>query len=479
MLTLAAILFPPFAGMVINFLKKSYEDKIIYYISVSLVSLILSISAAFFSAPLSLVEFSENVSLTFSFDSLGRFYLIFVDLLYTAAAFYAFEYMKKEENREIFFTFYYVSLGSLIAVAASGNLITLYLCFEFATLTTVPLVLHEKDKAAIAAGLKYLFYSIGGALLGLFGIFFVYHFSSGSRQFVPGGFLDYSMISGHEGFLLAVVFVSIIGFGTKAGMYPMHGWLPTAHPIAPAHASALLSGIIAKAGIIAVIRLVYYSVGCDFLRGSWVQTAWICLAMLTVLMGSTMAYLEKNLKKRLAYSTISQISYIMLALSLMSDDGLRGALAHLAGHSAAKGCLFLAAGVFIYRLGKRNVDELYALGKSMPLTFSAIAIASLSLVGIPPFGGFLSKWLIAQASFSALDGIFIYIPVTVLLISAFLTAGYLFPLVIDAFFPERGSSSEDTAAEVPPLMTVPMFVLCGVTLFVGIFGINILERFNF
>ncbi len=479
MLTITAILFPAIAGVAAGLIKKEYQKKIPYYAAIMILSLLLASTAALFSADIMLFQFSENADLYFSFDNFGRFYLISVLLLYSTVVFYAFEYMKKEENREAFFSFLFISLGALIAVAASGNPITLYLSFEMATLTTVPLVLHEKTKEAVTAGLKYLFYSIGGALLGLFGIFFVYFYSSGSRHFTIGGFLDHDLISGHEKFFLAVIFVTIIGFGTKAGMYPMHGWLPTAHPIAPAPASSLLSGIIAKAGIVSVVRIVYYSVGADFLRSTWVQTAWMILAMLTVLMGSTMAFLEKNLKKRLAYSTISQISYIMLALSILSADGLRGALLHLISHAASKGCLFLTAGVFIYLLGKRQVSDLYGLGKKMPLTFTAFLIASLSLVGIPPMGGFLSKWVIALAAADSGIGVLSYLPTVVLLISAFLTAGYLFPVVVDGFFPGKNFEADKDAVEPPALMTVPMFLLCAAALIVGIYGVKIMEGLNF
>ena len=185
-------------------------------------------------------------------------------------------------------------------------------------------------------------------------------------------------VAGNEKLLLAMVFVGIVGFGTKAGLYPMHGWLPAAHPIAPAPASALLSGIIAKAGIIAIIRLVYFSVGADFIRGTWVQYTWMTLCMLTIFMGSMMAYKEKVTKKRLAYSTISQISYINLGLALLTPEGAVGGLLHVAAHATSKGCLFLAAGVFIYKLGKRNVSELRGIGKQLPITMWCFLIASLS-----------------------------------------------------------------------------------------------------
>ena len=277
-------------------------------------------------------------------------------------------------------------------------------------------------------------------------------------------------MAAHGTLLRWAVFLGVVGFGAKAGMYPLHGWLSAAHPVAPAPASALLSGLIAKAGILAVARLVYYSAGPENLRGSWVQTAWMCLALLTVFMGSMMAWREKVLKKRLAYSTISQISYIMLGLSVLCGDGLRGALLHTAGHACAKGALFLCAGVFIHKLGLRRVDELRGLGKRMPLTMWCFTLASLSLVGIPPFAGFASKWKIAVTALREAPGAFAVLVPIVLLVSALLTAGYLLPVVVDAFFPGRDEQLPDDSAEPSPRMTAPMLLLCCGTLAAGLFG---------
>ena len=480
MIIVCSVLFPIIAGILASTIKaSSYHARCLRYAVISLVSAALGILALFRSESVTLFSFSENVSFTLELDALGKFFLAAVLILYTCAAFYAMEYMKMEENQPTFFAFFYVSLGALIAVCASANLVTVYLSFEMATLTTVPLVLHERTKAALAAGLKYLFYSIGGALMGLFGVFFVYYYGSGARSFQIGGFLDQAAVAGHETILLAAVMAAIMGFGTKAGMYPLHGWLPTAHPIAPAPASALLSGIIAKAGVIAVIRLVYYCVGPDFIRGTYVQYAWMILAMVTVFMGSMMAFLEKNMKKRLAFSTISQISYIMLALSLLSQGGIRGALLHVMSHASSKGCLFLCAGVFIYKYGKRQVDELVGIGKQMPLVMWCFLIASLSLVGIPPMGGFLSKWVIALSVAADGMGILSVLPVIILLISALLTAGYLFPVAFKAFFPGKDAEVSEERDEAPALMTVPMILLCSVSLIMGIYGVQILEMMGF
>ena len=476
MLIVLTICFPIIAGILACARRDgSYRAMCLRCAAVSLLTAVLGVCSLLGGGEITLFRFSENVTFSFRLDAVGGFFLAAVLILYTCTAFYAYEYVKMEENRPVFFTFFYVSLGAMIAVCASANLVTLYFCFEMATLSTVPLVLHEGTKDAISAGLKYLFYSVGGALMGLFGIFFIYYYGAAGRSFSLGGFLDRSAVSGHETILLIAVFAAIVGFGTKAGMYPMHGWLPTAHPIAPAPASALLSGIIAKAGVIAVIRLVYYSVGPDFIRGTWVQYTWMILAMLTIFMGSMMAFLEKNMKKRLAYSTISQISYIMLALSLLSEGGMRGALLHVMSHAASKGCLFLCAGVFIYKMGRRRVDELVGIGLQMPVVMWCFLIASLSLVGIPPMGGFLSKWVIALNIAADGMGVLSVLPIVILLISAMLTAGYLFPVGFRAFFPGRDVSVPKESEEPNALMTVPMILLCCAALVMGIFGVTILQ----
>ena len=479
MLILLAILFPMAAGVWVSVLHMEDRKRNECYALVSLASAVLGLLAMFYGTPVTLVTFTENVTLSLRLDNLGRIFLALVLLLYTLVAFYAFEYMKMEERPNVFFGFYYVSLGALIAVCASGNLVTVYLFFEMATLSTVPLVLHEQTKAAVTAGMKYLFYSVAGALMGLFGVFFIYYYGAAGNEFRYGGFLDRASVQGHEGILLAAVFVAIIGFGTKAGMYPMHGWLPTAHPIAPAPASSLLSGIIAKAGIIAVIRLVYYSVGADLIRGTWVQYAWMILAMTTVFMGSMMAFMEQDIKKRLAFSTVSQISYVMVSLSILSEAGLRGGLLQVMAHAAAKGCLFLTAGVFIYRLGKRKIPDLVGIGKQMPVTVWCFLIAALSLVGIPPMGGFLSKWVIALASVDSGMGVFSVLPPVILLISALLTAGYLFPVAFHAFFPGEEFEGSSEKREPNALMLVPMILLCAAALTVGLFGVSIMGALGF
>ena len=213
--------------------------------------------------------------------------------------------MKHEGKQRRFFGYYLIVYGVLVGLYFSGNLVTMYLFYELMSLTSVPLVLHNGSKEAIMASLKYLFYSMCGAYMGLFGIFFLYKYCD-TLQFIPGGSLNLTLASGHEGILLLACFVLLLGFGVKAGMLPFHAWLPTAHPAAPSPASAVLSGIIVKAGVLAIIRAVYYVVGADFLRGTWVQTAWMTLTLLTVF------------KKSLAYYTVSQVSYILFMMSVLN-----------------------------------------------------------------------------------------------------------------------------------------------------------------
>ena len=440
---LLTILLPTAGGILISVLPAERHTRHIAYGTMLLVTDLFGILSMIEGKSLRLFTLAENYDIVFIPDALGVLFLSAALLLYTAVCFYAFEYMRMEEREEQFFAFYFVSLSAVVSACMAGNPVTLYLCFELATLSSMPMVLHERTKESIAAALKYLFYSIGGAFLGLFAIVTLCAFSKSANAFVPGGFPDLPMTAPYADFIRAAVFCGIVGFGAKAGMYPLHGWLPAAHPIAPAPASALLSGMIAKMGILAVIRLVYFCSGTALLRGTWVQTAWICLAMLTVFMGSMTAFLEKNLKRRLAYSSISQISYIMLGLAMMNETGLTGGLIHFTAHAVSKGTLFLCAGVFIYRLGRRAVYELRGLGAQMPVTMWCFLIASLSLIGIPPMGGFVSKWYLSLGSLGNGAGMLSVLPVVMLLVSALLTAGYLLPVAVDAFFPGRGAATPE------------------------------------
>ncbi|MBQ3223136.1 MAG: proton-conducting membrane transporter, partial [Clostridia bacterium] len=255
-----------------------------------------------------------------------------------------------------------------------------------------------------------------------------------------------------------------------AGLFPLHGWLPTAHPVAPAPASAVLSGVITKAGVLGSLRVVYYLAGADFLRGSWVQYAWMGLTLFTVFLGSMMAYREDLFKKRLAYSTVSQVSYVLFGLSTMTEMGFVGALLHIVFHSAIKNTLFMSAGAVIHQTGKTKVSELRGIGKQMPVTMWCFVVVSAGLIGIPPTAGFISKWYLAGGAVAMEAGAFSWMGPATLLLSAILTAGYLLSVAIRGFFPGTDFDYAGLEKAEPDWkMLVPMLVLAVAVLLGGMF----------
>lgn len=424
-----------------------------------------------FQKPMEFMLFSlgENMNIFFRVDAVGKLFTAIVTLVWVLAGVYSFEYMKHEKEEKRYFGFYLMVFGVLLALTFSGNLITFYLFYEMMTLLSMPLVLHSKTKEAIMGGLKYLFYSLFGAYMVLFGIYFLNKYAL-TLDFTAGGALNTALISGKEGLLLIVAFAMILGFGVKAGMFPLHAWLPTAHPVAPAPASAALSGIIVKMGVLGMFRVVYFIFGADFLRGTWVQTAWMVLSLTTVFMGSMLAYREKVLKKRLAYSTVSQISYILFGMSLLQPEGLTGSLLHVVFHAVIKSTLFLCAGAIIYKTGKTTVDELTGIGKEMPITIWCYTIASAALIGIPPASGFISKWHLALGALESAIPIFSWLGPVVLLVSALLTAGYLLPVTVNGFLPGANFDYNRLEKTEPSkVMVIPIFILASLSLLLGVF----------
>ena len=328
---------------------------------------------------------------------------------------------------------------------------------------------NSRTREAVMAGLKYLFYSLCGAYLALFGLYFINRYGN-TLTFTPGGVLDPSLVTGHEALLLVVAFLMLLGFGVKAGLFPMQGWLPAAHPVAPAPASAVLSGIIVKSGVLGIIRVIYFIFGAQFLHGTWVQKVFLTLTLVTVFLGSMLAYMEKGLKKRLAYSTVSQVSYILFGLALLNPAGMTGALLHVIFHAMIKSGLFLCAGAIIFRTGKRQVSQLKGIGKEMPVTIGCMTLLSLALIGIPPASGFVSKWYLAEGALASDTGIFSWLGPVVLLLSALLTAGYLLPIPMKGFFP--GEEEEKTGfekKEVDSVMLVPLLILAILAVVLGMF----------
>lgn len=417
---------------------------------------------------------TDAVELAFKADEISRLFAGLTATVWLLVGIYSFSYMTHEEREHEFFGYYLMVFGVLIALDFSANLITFYVFYEAMTLTSLPLVFHERTKEAVMAGLKYLFYSVAGAFLALFGIFFLTA-AAGELNFVSGGVLTAEMTAGREKVFLAALCCMLIGFGTKAGMFPLHGWLPTAHPVAPAPASAVLSGVITKSGVLGIIRVVYYIVGPDLLRGTWVQTVWMVLTLMTVFMGSMLAYKEPVFKKRLAYSTVSQVSYILFGLSLLEPAAFVGALSHVIFHSLVKNALFLSAGAVIFHTGWTRVEQMKGLGRVMPRMLACYTLVSLTLVGIPPTSGFISKWYLAQGALASKTGVFSWLGPVILLISALLTAGYLLPLTLQGFFPGTDFDGKEfrerklEGREPSWLMLAPVMILTAGAVLFGCF----------
>lgn len=416
-----------------------------------------------------LFSLTESLNIFFRPDPLGLFFMGFIPAEWLLGGIFSLEYLKHEENKKRFWGFYLLTLGALHGLCLSGNLITMYLFFEMMTLVSMPLVLHTQTHEAVMAGLKYLLYSMCGAYMALFGVFVLYHLGT-AMEFVPGGVLSPEMWSVGSGILRLAVFLMILGFGVKAGMFPMHAWLPTAHPVAPAPASAVLSAIIVKGGILAVLRSVYYIAGTDFIKGTWVQHVWIILAMITVFMGSMLAFRETVFKKRLAYSSVSQASYILLGMAVLNPTALTGSLMHVLFHAFIKTALFLCAGAIIFQTGCTRVDELTGIGKKMPILLWCYTFVSLGLIGIPPMSGFISKWYLMTGMLESGEPVVSWLGPVVLLVSALLTAGYLLPVTMKGFLPGKEYDYEKSEKLEPPKkMVVPLVILAAAAIVTGLF----------
>ncbi len=409
-----------------------------------------------------LLRLNDTLALRFGGDGLGLLFVSLATLLWFVVQFHAFGYMKHEGKEEQFFGFYLLTYAALIALAFARNAVTFYMCFEFMSLCSLPLVLHNGTEKARMAAFSYLGYSTLGALTALLG-FFLLAAQGNSLEFTPGG----AGLGGDGRVLLAAAFLIVLGFGAKAGMVPLQMWLTEAHPMAPSPASALLSGLITKSGVLAIFRCVFQLFGADMLRGTWVQTAVLVLAIITIFTGSMLAQREKLLKKRLAYSTVSNVSYVLFGVFSFTEAGLTGALLQIVFHALAKSALFLCAGSIIFATGKTRVDELRGIGRRMPVTMWCFTIASLSLIGIPPMGGFAAKWYLALGALEGGTALGLT-GVIVLMVSALLTAFYLLSIVSAAFFPGRDFEAGEKC-EVGKTMLIPQRIFAGLTAVLGMF----------
>lgn len=466
-LLLAPVLLPLLGGLPVFGMEKR-ETRRVYITGLLILELILLLMVQWHGELFQVMRLPGNIRIVLGADGLGRIFALLISALWLIVSVYADEYSTHERNRERFLGFYVLSLGAMIGICLAANLVTLYLFYEMMSLLTVFLVIHSGTNKAIDAGIKYLGFSVCGAAMSLLGLFYL-HSHLTTDLFIAGGTLT-EVTAANESMLLIALFLMIIGFGAKAGLMPLFAWLPTAHPVAPTPASAVLSGLITKMGVLAIIRVVYYQFGMEFVSGTWVQKAALALAVFTVFMGSMLAYKEKVLKKRLAYSTVSQVSYILFGVLLLNPDGFTGAMLQLVYHAIAKNGLFLAAGALVFYVHRTKVDQMRGMGKLLPVTMWVFAICALSLIGIPPTGGFVSKWYLAQGGLQF--GVFGFVGTAVLMISALLTAGYLLPIVTAAFFPGDDfdyKQLESFAFHASWRMRVPMLILAAAVVILGVF----------
>lgn len=415
-----------------------------------------------------LAHFTGNLTITFQMDGLSNVFAGLISLLWPLAILYSFEYMTKEENERVFFMFYTMTYGVTLGIALAGNLLTMYFFYELLTLVTVPLVMHTLSREAILASRKYLYYSLGGAAFAFIGLIFIIVYG-GNHEFLYGGILDMALI-GHRADLLRLIYVlAFMGFSVKAAMWPFSGWLPQAG-VAPTPVTALLHAVaVVKAGAFAVIRLTYYSYGTDFLRGTWAQYVVMTFTMITIVYGCARAVKETHIKRRLAYSTVSNLSYILFAATIMTPAGLVGAISHMVFHAVMKICSFFCAGSIIHQTERTYVHELDGLGRKMPCVFGIFTVASLALMGVPGLCGFISKWNIVTAAFESGNSLAIG-GVGCLLISAFLTAIYMMSIVFRAFFPKRDFdySSLDGIKDPSWMMLLPLAIFAIAMIIMGL-----------
>jgi len=478
LLILIPIILPILAGALLPLLVPSEDrrKRQIYVASVVVLNAIIVVFiASLGDMELRALHLNSAINFYVRLDDLARFFMVVASLIWVLVTFYSFEYLKPLGKDNMFFAFFLMTYGVIIGACLSGNFFTLYLFYELMTLFTYPLVIHSGTDAAMRAGSKYLIYSFFGAALTLIGFAFVANYGI-TTDFIAGGVLNSALVAGNEGVLLVVFLLAFIGFGCKAYIWPLFEWVPISYPEAPSPAAALLSGVVSKVAVLAIIRMTYYTFGVDFLAGSWVQTMLICITLLTVFAGSMLAYKEKLFKRRLAYSSVSQLSYILFGLVLLNSLAFLGAMLHVLFHAIIKAALFLSAGAVIYKTGKNYVYELRGIGKAMPITMWCFTIAAVSLVGIPPTGGFVSKWFLAMGAIASDYPVLGLVGVGVLLISALLTAGYLISIVAAAFFPGANFDYEKLEKSEPnKLMTVPLITLVSLCLLLGMFPKMIID----
>lgn len=398
-----------------------------------------------------LFEVFPGLPIVFQIEPLGMLFALIASGLWILTSLYAIGYMRghHEENQTRFFAFFSVAIAATLAAAFSGNMLTLFFSYEVLTLSTYPLVTHHRTPEALRAGRIYMGILLSTSIgLLLLGVILTYHVA-GTLSFVPGGIL-----AGHATPLMTGILLFLYAYGTgKAALMPIHRWLPNAM-VAPTPVSALLHAVaVVKTGVFTIVKVVVYIFGIDHLSSTGFHIYLAYAAATTVLLASIIAMTQGNLKARLAYSTISQLAYIVLGAALANANGIIGASMHIAMHACGKITLFFCAGAIMVALHKTEISDMRGIGRQMPFTMAAFTIGALSIIGVPPLGGSWSKWYLALGA--ADTGHLVL--VAVLMVSSLLNIAYLMPIAARAFFSvDPAHGAHEGLREAPLFCLVPL-----------------------
>ncbi|PLX46901.1 MAG: cation:proton antiporter [Desulfobulbaceae bacterium] len=409
-----------------------------------------------------LVEVLPGLAIQFRVDPMGMLFALVSSSLWIATSAYSIGYMRglNEHSQTRYFAFFAVALSATIGVAFSANLFTMYLFYEMLSLATYPLVTHHQDHEARISGRKYLSYILGTSIGLVLPAMLILYSLTGTLDFASQGILPLGL---SKSTVTVLLLMCVFGFA-KAGIMPFHAWLPAAM-VAPTPVSALLHAVaVVKVGVFSIFRVITGIFGTNLLSSLNLGTVLCYIAAFTILTASLIALSQDGLKRRLAFSTIGQLSYIILGASLLSPKAMTGGLMHIAMHAFGKITLFMCAGAIFVATSKKYISEMVGIGKRMPVTMAAFLIGSLSVIGLPPTGGFISKWFLVLGTLEA-DQI---VMLVVLLSSSLLNAAYFLPVVYRAFFctPEE-SMFEDKIQEAPLWCVVPLVITA--ILSVGLF----------
>jgi len=407
---------------------------------------------------LRLGEIMPGLAIALELEPLGLLFALIASGLWFVSGVYSIGYMRgnDEAHQTRFYVCFALAIGAAIGVALAGNLLTLYLFYEALTLVTYPLVTHHGDEEARRGGRTYLALLLASSMLFLLPAMVITWWIGGTLDFTPGGILAGKVSGGAAAGLLALY---AFGIG-KAALMPIHRWLPAAM-VAPVPVSALLHAVaVVKAGVFSIVKVVVYVFGIDFGADAFAWLPWV--AGFTIVAASVVALRSDNLKRRLAYSTVSQLSYVVLAAALLTPLSLIGAVLHIAAHSIGKITLFFAAGAIYTAAHKTEVSQLDGIGRRMPWTLAAFGVGALSMIGLPPAAGFVSKWYMLSGALQADQ----WMPLAVIVASTLLNAGYFVPIVYRAFFLETNHEEPDHG-EAP--WTMVLAIVCTAALTVLMF----------